>query len=234
MKTKLTLAALLMSVLFYGSSASATTIRTISKYGQLGDNSASAPVITGTGASLFDATVYQCHDGSPCNIDLNLPSTDPCSFALNLSGSGAEPCFDLMLTIPTNAVIAPGTQVTVSIPGFTDTSDQFGLFLCASSTPGGNQGFDGICAPTSLSIPSDCTSATLTTPLSNTLTLPSACLIPGMAFYFDESANNSVDIEIQTATTTPEPGSLALMLAGLFPLAIFSRKRLRADVERGN
>lgn len=216
---KLTLAALIaVAFVVCATSAGATTIRTPSGYGILDQHQGSAA--PSTGSSVVTDALYQCTYGTPCPVDL-----DSCSSVFSdTTDTGAAPCFDLFLTI--SAPVEAGTTITVTVPGFTDTSDQFGLFECGSDPTA--QGFGGICTPAA-DVPAGCSPTTVSVSADGTFSLPSACLAEGVTFFLDETTDAAVTVDVEEPTTTaPEPSSLALLTLGLLPLAYFSRRQLKA------
>jgi hypothetical protein len=74
------------------------------------------------------------------------------------------------------------------------------------------------------------------TPQAGTITLPGSCNVANETFYFDEPSTGTTfdtigpfaEISAVTPTTTPEPSSLALLCAGLFSLALLSRRLLHS------
>src|ERR1700675_1349577 len=122
------------------SSASATSVRVrgTGSYGDLPTHQVSAPSITGNGSGLLSDFLYQCqYDGTPCpvnltNPDSNLSSTDPtsCANANTITDlHGSAPCFDLFVTIKSNAVFPPGSTLSLTVAGFTNLTAQFVLFV---------------------------------------------------------------------------------------------------------
>lgn len=233
---------LLASMVLIASPASASIpVRGTGSYGILSQHSPATPVpiIGGNGSSFLTDTLYQCqYDGTPCPIDLTNP--DP-NLDAGLSGSGscmgagtavdsggnpltgAAPCYDLLLTINPGTTFTPGSTLSITIPGFIDPTDQFGLVTCPS---GPAQGFAGFCAS---SVPAGCDTATSSVS-GGTVNIPTACLAGGVTFYFDETSNNSVTSAFVAGppTSAPEPNSLLLLGFGLASLALFSKRLQRA------
>jgi hypothetical protein len=227
---------LLFAALFVlASSAGATSVRVrgTGNYGDLTTHQVSAPSITGNGSSLLSDFLYQCqYDGTPCPVNLtnpdpNLTNTDPtsCAKANTITDlSGPAPCFDLFVTIKPNAVFPPGSTLSLTVAGFTNPIDQFGLFVCDPSSP---QGFGAMCTA---NVPSGCQSAVdgLSPSSNGKVNIPGACLAPGTTFYFDETSNNSVSASLGSVTATPEPNSFLLLGFGLVSVLLLSKRPLRA------
>jgi len=248
MRTQVTARPLLFSVLLLASmvlvaspASASIPVRGTGSYGILSQHSPAtpAPIIGGTGSSLLTDALYQCqYDGTPCNIDLTNsdPNLDPllststlCSHLGGAEDSGGNPltggagCYSLLLTINPSVTFTPGSTLSITIPGFIDPTDQFGLVTCPS---GPTQGFAGFCTS---AVPAGCDTATSSVS-GGTVNIPTACLAGGVTFYFDETANNSVTSAFVAGpvTSAPEPNSLMLLGIGLASLALFSKRLQRA------
>lgn len=235
----------LASLVLFASPANATTpVRGTGSYGILSQHSptTAVPIIGGNGSSFLTDALYQCqYDGTPCPVDLTNP--DP-NLNATLSGSGsclgtssavdsggnplsgAAPCFDLLVTINPGTTFTPGSTLSITIPGFSDPNDQFGLLACDSASL---QGFTGFCTS---AVPAGCAAAIAAqSPGSGaTVNIPTACLAAGATFYFDETSNNSVTSAFVggPVTSAPEPNSFLLLGIGLASLAVFSKRLQRA------
>jgi len=238
MRTQVTARLLLFSVLLLASMVLITTpanasipVRGTGSYGVLSDHSptTAVPIIGGNGSSFLTDALYQCqYDGTPCPVDLTNPdpslsSTANCMQAGSAGLSGPAPCYDLLLTINPGTTFTPGSTLSITIPGFIDPSDQFGLVTCPS---GPTQGFAGFCTS---AVPAGCDTATSSVS-GGTVNIPTACLAGGVTFYFDETANNSVTSAFVAGPTTsaPEPTTFMLLAFGLVTLALFSKQLQRA------
>ncbi len=134
---------------------------------------------------------------------------------------------DLVLQIsPTSPDLGDAIQVkiTLSSTEFVMGTGTFGVVNC----PGFNLG--SLCTPAS----NPTCNLSGVTYQGGSLTLPGSCDVANETFYFDEPATTDdfsgtfADISAVTPTTTPEPSSLALLSAGLFSLALLSKRLLQS------
>lgn len=225
------------------SQASATRVRGTGSYGQLtSPNVGVASSITGNANSFLSDADYDCqYGGTNCPIDgLEDPNTSSlCSGTSSITDrTGASPCNDLIITISPGMTFNPGSSLSITIPGFSDPTDQFGLFTCPTD-PGSDQFFNGFCVsvpdptdPTSFPPNAAACNAALQsqTPSSGgQVDIPAACLFGGASFYFDETTDNKFvsATYIPGTVPAPEPNSFMLLGVGLGSL-VFLTKRLRA------
>jgi hypothetical protein len=136
--------------------------------------------------------------------------------------------FDVVLRISSSSpFLGDPIEVTLDLSTmpFVMGTSTFGLIDCTTSvgnltTPCG----------TSTSNGTGCNLSGVTD-IGGTITLPGACDVAGMVFYFDEASTMGVfaaSVTPVTAPTAPEPTSLVLLGISLIPLAFLSKRRLQA------
>jgi hypothetical protein len=229
-RVTLILTTAMLAVLASSASASSVKVRGTGSYGTLSDHQVSAPTITGTGTGILGDTLYQCNYNTPCAVDI---SGSGCGdvFANPNDLSGPAQCFDLFVTISPNTILPPGSTLSITIPGFTNPTGQFGVFQCDgafdSNDPNSQQGFHNVC---STSVPPGCQSSldAQSPSAGGVVNIPSACLAPGETFYFDETSNGTVSASFTTPSSTPEPNSLSLLVLGLMSIGLLAKRSLRA------
>jgi hypothetical protein len=190
-------------------SARATTIRTGSNYGLLGGITTSSQDY-----SIGDETVV-------CTSTTDPSSTNPCTE------------WDLLLQInnaPTNPDLGQAIQIT--IPQFPTTGGVFGILNCnvldtaTGLYDSGAQSFGSLCTPNTNPAATNCDLSGVSPGQTDTFTLPAACIVAGETFFFDETSPELAAPSVAGSIATPEPGTLLLLVAGLFLLTFCSRQRV--------
>jgi hypothetical protein len=195
--------------------------------------------------SNIDTGIGLTGTGFQEEVVCNPQNSDP-GYVGGVCTGGTTSGYDLLLSITSDSI--DGTPLTITLPSFLASSTNgvgggysFGVLECALNSDGtvdGNapvtigsttfctatQSFNGTSlVPTSLAG----TASTCETDLSSlangtdTLTLPGACITNGMTFFFDETSPNTT----ASPATTPEPGTLVILGAGLLALAGAGSKR---------
>lgn len=200
-------AALIGFVLVGPTSARATTIRTGSGYGQISGAQTDSAPITGTAEYLI------CHPDT---------STFP-------SCTGGTDDLVLQMLAPLAGplqIVVPNFDTSSLTSGTTD----FGLLNCGQGTT--DFQLTTVCTPTTQSL-STCEADLAVASVSlagaaATIALPASCTgLTNATFYFDQTAPGGF-ASLGNTTPAPEPGSLALLVLGLFSVCVLFRCRAHA------
>jgi hypothetical protein len=232
MKNVTRTAAILLGLLFLlTASAHATTIRSVSNYGDPATYTSSTSLSTLTFQTLF-ADPSNPVDGGAFNQEVLCPLSVGCS------DPGSD---DYELLIESLTALAPGTQITVDLgssvaEGTTSMFPGVALLTCSSGVSG------EYCMSTSPD--SACftdapgTSASGDNLVTIDLVSSAACTSfpAGLVFSIDEDGTSPVFAGITTSsggggsTTMPEPGSFLLLVLGLVSIAALETWRRRKQV----
>jgi hypothetical protein len=223
------LAGFLLGALFlFATSANATTVRTVSSYGEP-INYTSAGSLGGLTAGTLFANPSNPVDGGLFNEEVL------CPFSTGCASPGTD---DFQLFLETLSALAPGTQITVNL-GSTVTLGSFGVALITCD-PNVTGAYCMATAPTAGCF-SDGTSTDgsgnnlVTIDLS---TAPACSSVPStLVFSLDEDGDSATFGQVSTTsgstTAMPEPGSFILLSLGLLSIVGLYGWRYRGQSFRG-
>jgi PEP-CTERM motif len=226
---KLILAALMgaMLLLLCATSTHANVIRTSSNYGTL--SGATDTAVQGSPADPSAQVVVCIGDKTNCgtNGESGPTQTDP-TLRATISG------YDLLVAIQSDAssfsLDLGADAVTAPL---VSSEGSYGVWGCNGSGLDNNWNTDSLhstgvqfCSDSAAMATTNCNNALSAGPSDASISIPTACLVPGIVLYFDEKNPDEHTITLGTSTTAvPEPNSLGLLGAGILGLLSLQRRR---------
>lgn len=222
---KVTIGVLLGALLFFSSSARATTIRSTSGYGEppvLSVGGSSSTSVDGVTISEQELT---CANGVTCPAASDNPADGNSEFPLYIF------LYQVDSTASNFTLTLSGVTVSSDFSDGTTSDNYYGIFEeCVNSTfttcPATQNFLYTEPSNPLLASSGSAVTATLTgTDLDFTVSGTSNCADPStngcLTFFVEELQDSAPTVESVTPIPTPEPASLALLTIGLLSLAFF-------------
>jgi hypothetical protein len=208
------MAGFLLGALFlFAASANATTVRSVSSYGEM-VNYTSAGSLGGLTQGTLFADPSNPVDGGAFNEEVL------CPFSTGCASPGTD---DFELFLETLSALTPGTQITINLGSTVSLGSNFGVGL-TTCDPTVSGEYCMATAPTAGCF----TDGTSTDGSGNNLvtislsTAPSCASVPStLVFSLDEDGNSPTFGQVSTnsgSVPAPEPGSFILLMLGLLSI----------------